>query len=548
MLKRILCLIISSLMCLTLLASCQEQPQEILAVASTDNYRNYYEIFVYSFADSDGDGIGDFNGVTEKLDYLNDGDPNSGDDLGIDGIWFMPIMPSPSYHKYDVTDYYAVHEEYGTMEDFENMVAECDKRGIDVIIDLVLNHSSSQHPWFLSAIEELQEGKTDGYAQYYSIPMNEDERSSNGTYHIVPGTSYIYEGNFTPMMPELKLSNPDVREEITNMMEFWSEKGVDGFRLDAVKYFDSGDTDGEEFMTWLSKTAKSIDEDMYMVGELWDGASLIGAGYETGIDSFFNFPYSNSSGGKIASTLNSGNPGSYFSSLQGWNEYIDEKNTYNDAIDAVFLSNHDMVRSGNAFKSDAYKSKLAASIYMLSPGNSFIYYGEEVGITNVNQTDPSYRTSIPWSFEGDGNMTVSEPPPGVTPEGVLESNPEKSVEEQQADDSSLMRHYSNLITLKLQNPEIQRGTITELISTDQRNVSGALFEYEESAVIVLHNLGDEEFTVEVTSENYEYTEIRGQVTAQDPLSENEDGTHEFAQATLEGTTLTIPAYTSVVLK
>ena len=154
MAKKALCLLlVCSMAALTFLAGCNTQPQQATAVASDDKYRNFYEIFVYSFCDSDGDGIGDINGITQKLDYLNDGDPNGGDDLGIDGIWLMPIMPSPSYHKYDVTDYYDIHPDYGTLEDFERFTAECEKRGIDVIIDLVLNHTSSEHPWFIAASE-----------------------------------------------------------------------------------------------------------------------------------------------------------------------------------------------------------------------------------------------------------------------------------------------------------------------------------------------------------------------------------------------------------
>ncbi|MCM1081821.1 MAG: alpha-amylase family glycosyl hydrolase, partial [Muribaculum sp.] len=108
-----------------------------------DNYRNYYEIFVYSFYDSDGDGIGDLKGVTSKLDYIQD--------MGFNGIWLMPIMPSTTYHKYDVTDYYGIDPQYGTMADFDELVSECNKRGIKLILDLVLNHSSAQHEWFLNA-------------------------------------------------------------------------------------------------------------------------------------------------------------------------------------------------------------------------------------------------------------------------------------------------------------------------------------------------------------------------------------------------------------
>ena len=121
-----------------------------------DNYRTYYEVFVYSFCDSDGDGIGDLQGLISRLDYINDGDDATDTDLGCNGIWLMPVNPSPTYHKYDVADYYAIDEAYGTLEDFQELLSECDRRGIKVIMDLVLNHSSSQNPWFQDACAYLK--------------------------------------------------------------------------------------------------------------------------------------------------------------------------------------------------------------------------------------------------------------------------------------------------------------------------------------------------------------------------------------------------------
>ena len=122
-----------------------------------DNYRTYYEVFVYSFYDSDGDGIGDLKGLTQMLDYINDGDPSTTTDLGCNGIWLMPIMPSTTYHKYDVIEYYDIDPEYGTLDDFKAFVAECEERGIRVMIDLVMNHSSSQHEWFQTACAYLRD-------------------------------------------------------------------------------------------------------------------------------------------------------------------------------------------------------------------------------------------------------------------------------------------------------------------------------------------------------------------------------------------------------
>ena len=141
----------------------------VKATASTDKYRNYYEIFVNSFCDSNGDETGDLQGIISQLDYLNDGDPNSGDDLGVDAIWLTPIMPSKSYHKYDVEDYYNIDPDFGTLDDFDKLIEECHKRGINVILDLVLNHASSKNPLFTKAVEEVADNKLDGNAEYFEI-------------------------------------------------------------------------------------------------------------------------------------------------------------------------------------------------------------------------------------------------------------------------------------------------------------------------------------------------------------------------------------------
>ena len=141
----------------------------VKATASTDKYRNYYEIFVNSFCDSNGDETGDLQGIISQLDYLNDGDPNSGDDLGVDAIWLTPIMPSKSYHKYDVEDYYNIDPDFGTLDDFDKLIEECHKRDINVILDLVLNHASSKNPLFTKAVEEVADNKLDGNAEYFEI-------------------------------------------------------------------------------------------------------------------------------------------------------------------------------------------------------------------------------------------------------------------------------------------------------------------------------------------------------------------------------------------
>ncbi|MEG2670433.1 MAG: alpha-amylase family glycosyl hydrolase, partial [Oscillospiraceae bacterium] len=251
-----------------------------------DNYRTFYEVFVYSFCDSNGDGIGDLNGVTSKLDYIQD--------MGFTGIWLMPIMPSTTYHKYDVIDYESIDSQYGTMADFDNLIAECEKRNINVIIDLVLNHTSTQHKWFLSAKAD----ENSEYRDYYNF---EKEKPAGGKYYKTD--KGFYEAMFWEGMPDLNLANVNLRKELENIMSFWLNKGVSGFRLDAAKEFYSGLPEKNiEVLTWVNDYCKSVKKDCYIVGEVWEDLEICAPYYKSGIDSFFNFSQASASG-KIAKTI-----------------------------------------------------------------------------------------------------------------------------------------------------------------------------------------------------------------------------------------------------
>jgi len=254
--------------------SCTSWPGE-LENAEVDWWNDtvFYEIFVRSFFDTNGDGIGDFNGIVEKLDYLNDGDPTTNDDLGITGLWLMPINPSPSYHGYDVTDYYGVNPEYGSMEDFQNLLDEVHKRGIKVIIDLVLNHTSTSHPWFVDAYEDRESP----YRDYYIWEDQPPRFQSPWGTDVWHGTDNgYYYGIFWEGMPDLNYNNPEVTKEMQDVIRFWLEDvGVDGFRLDAIKHLiEDGSIQEntpathfwwEGFFDYYT----SINPDAFTVGEAW---------------------------------------------------------------------------------------------------------------------------------------------------------------------------------------------------------------------------------------------------------------------------------------
>jgi len=387
--KIIALLLVITLFAVSLYGCGSNFASEIKATASTDKYRNFYQIFVCSFNDSDGDAVGDLQGIIDKLDYLNDGDPETGDDLGIDGIWLSPIMPSPSYHKYDVQDYYNIDERFGDLKVFDKLVKECHKRGIKLVIDMVLNHCSSNHPLFKSACEQALEGNLDDDAKYFEIAHYDDNPGEGYTGF---GKGYFYESNFSPSMPEWNLNAECTRDYFKDVAKFWlSDHDVDGFRLDATLYFTNSDTDGKEFLNWYYNAARKIKKDVYMVGEHWTVNADIQDMYSSGIDSFFAFGFAGATGPFVNAVRTSSAAG-MISSVKDYEANTKKQNK--NAINAYFLSNHDQIRIGNGF-ANAEQAKMAAAVYMLVPGNSFIYYGEEIGLDGG--LNNGTRRTMPWS-------------------------------------------------------------------------------------------------------------------------------------------------------
>lgn len=504
--------------------------KDIPVTKSTDKYRNYYEIFLYSYYDSNGDGIGDIQGLISKLDYLNDGDPETDTDLGIDGIWLMPIMPSPSYHKYDVTDYYGIDPQYGTIDDFKQLIAECNKRGINIIIDLVINHCSSQHPLFVQAKEEVKNGNLDGAAKYFNI--KQFDVKPDGWSNITG--KWYYECNFTPQMPEFDLSGKAARDEISKIVKYWLDMGVGGFRLDAVTYYTNDDTDGVEFLSWLTQTVENINPNAYIVGEYWVNVpSSISEMYESGVDSLFNFPFSGLDGNMIDS-VNTNAGASFAASALEMQEILMRGNS--DMIDATFLSNHDQQRSSGPLGKDTVKMKMAAAAYMLLPGNPFIYYGEEIGMGGNCDTDPDKRTGMVWSLTDLEGYT--QLPPGAK----NTYKPEQGVDEQLKDENSLLSYYKRIIKIKNQNPEIARGRITETIDTGKKSVGAYKIKYNDTQLIVVHNMSDHARTVTISKSEHGYTGLCADLVA------GEAAEGEQPYITLDGETLYLPPYSTAILK
>ena len=520
MLRKAIAMILAIGMLTAVITSCKQEPKTEKKVYD-DNYRNFYEIYVRSFSDSNGDGIGDLQGVISKIDYLKAArGQDDSHSLGIDAVWFMPIFPSPSDHKYDVTDYYGIDPSYGTMEDFDELLKKFHERGIHIILDLVLNHSSQYHPWFLQAVEALNKGDLDNkYVKYYNFttePEGLDEEGHAIGYNVVPGNEegYYYESRFSPDMPDLNLDNPDVWAEIKDIMKFWIGKGVDGFRLDACKsYYTNSMTDSIDALAKIVDYGKSVKSDCYFVAEVWDGPWMIAQYYKSGVDSIFNFdcsfmgPYAG-----LFNNIDTGNGRKLGHHLEEFN--VDIRNQNINAIDAPFISNHDTPRSGTYFKGSANK-KLAASLYMMLPGNPFIYYGEEIGMTEGWGNDPDKRRPIRWSSE-ESEMKIT-PPKGSN----YIAAPRYGVYEQLEHETSLVNHYRKLIKLKNQNPEIQRAQVVSA-SDLHYNVASYTCSYNESSVMVVTNITGTHKTIDIKKAGYgAYSELSGFVIGDDYIEQEQ---------------------------
>jgi len=496
-----------------------------LGESPDDNYRTFYEIFVYSFCDSDGDGIGDLKGVLSKLDYLQE--------LGINGIWFMPIHPSQSYHKYDVRDYYDIDPAYGTLDDFDALMAECQKRDIHVITDLVLNHTGDDHEWFLAACDYLSQlpagaepnAADCAYVDYYYF----GHESGNGR-HLVPGTSdWYYEGMFSPDMPDLNLANEQVREEIKAIMQFWIDRGVAGFRLDAAKEFYSGNIQANvEVLAWIQETATSLKPDCYLVAEVWENFGTIAMYYESGITSIFNFAFGNSQG-KIPQVLRgAGTPtlvSTYATALETVDKGFSEANP--NYIDAPFLSNHDVGRIAGFVNRDENKVKLAGAMNIFMSGSCFIYYGEELGMLGSGN-DPSKRAPMLWN-EARDNGTTNPPPDCELPEEYLFG----SLEIQQNDDSSIFNYYRQAIAIRKALPVISHGATTCEQALNVGCVSAQRKTWEQESCIILMNIAPDGAQVDLSA--YADWTMAASLSA--------DGN----PVELSGTTLNMPAYGVAVL-
>ena len=495
------------------------------AGATDDNYRVFYEIFVGSFSDSNGDGVGDLRGIINRMDYLNDGDDNSGVSLGVEGLWLSPIFKSGSYHKYDVDDYYTIDPAFGTEEDLVELLELCHERNVKVILDLVINHTGTLNPWFTSFVKAQRNGDTeDPYYDFYTYYTKGETAPTVRTFHQLSGTDILYEGNFSDSMPELNYDNDAVRQAVLDVAKYYLDLGVDGFRFDAAKYIYFGNNaKSAEFWQWFIGELKVANPDVYTVAEVWDIDSVTDVYYPA--LNCFNFTTSQNNG-LIAQTAQAGNVNRYTAYVQSYLERVTALNK--DAMIIPFIANHDMDRAAGYLTADSGRMKMAANLYLLSSGSPFLYYGEEIGLKGSRggtNTDANRRLKMEW---GDGDTV--EDPEGTT---YNSTRVPATAKEQLADGDSLYTYYKKLIMIRKANPAICRGTYTALAFEDTK-LGGFTSTYEGTTVAVLHNTDESAVTVDLSGvTDVPFTQINAAIGA---------GT-----AKLDGTVLTLDSQTSVVL-
>lgn len=438
--------------------------------------RVFYEVFVRSFADGDGDGIGDLAGLTARLDYLNDGDPATTDDLGVTGIWLMPIFEATSYHGYDVVDYRAIEKDYGDTAAFRAFVDEAHRRGIKVILDFVINHTSADHPWFRDA---LTGGRYRNWYMWRDADPGWPGVAGGSPWHETP--SGWYYGAFGKGMPDLNLTNPEVTAELERIAAAWLDAGVDGFRLDAAKHLIETGPDAQvntpQTRAWLASfraALRATYPEALLLGEVWE-ARAITTRYiaDRSLDLVFDFGIGPSILG--ADRLGDAN------SLGAGLEEIGGR--YPVGTVATFLTNHDQPRTMTALRGDRAGAELAAAALLTGPGVPFIYYGEELGLRGT-KPDEQIRTPFPWTSKAGGfGFTTGTPWEAFGPDPGT-----ANVERLSADPGSLLSAYRDLIRLRAGRPELATGAVVRL-ETSRGDVAATLRQGPGGSAIVIQNLG-----------------------------------------------------------
>lgn len=513
-----------------------------------------YQIYPKSFYDSNGDGIGDLRGIIEKLDYLKA--------LGVDIIWLSPIYQSPFIDQgYDISDYYKIAEEFGTMEEFDLLLQEAKKRDMYIVMDLVINHCSDRHEWFRKALED----PSGEYGDYFYFvkgkdgnpPSNYRAYFGGSTWEPVPGTDRYYLHMFAKEQPDLNWENPTVRKKLYEMINWWLEKGIAGFRIDAIinikkdVNFPDYEPDGEDGLCTCTKMVESVEGVGEFLKDLRDhtfaeyDAFTVGEVFNMREDAMEEFVGENGYFSTMFDfaphILTQGENGWYDAkepSFEAWKKTIIESQleAQRCAYLANIIENHDEPRGASRYlpphAQNAAGVKMLGTVNVLLRGLPFLYQGQEIGMTNCRRSDISEyddidtkhqyqealkaglgkeealeiccrfsrdnaRTPMQWSGEKNGGFTAGTPWLKIN-----DNYKEINVEAQEADENSVLSYYRKLTALR-KDPALKDAFIYGEFVPALEDVPGVLAFYRRGAqenVLVLTNFGTKETEVSLDKE------------------------------------------------
>lgn len=506
-----------------------EKTKEVIL---NDNYRNYYEIFVGSFADSNNDKIGDLNGITSKLDYLHD--------LGYTGIWLTPIFDSSTYHKYNTKDYFKIDPDFGTMDDLKNLVKKAHELNINVILDGVFNHTSNSNIWFEQSIlahKKKQNGETltqeeENFSELYRFFDSEEEaKQAQVVYNKAGANDFYYECNFDSGMPEFNFDCEYTYTLIESVIDYYMQEiDIDGFRLDAVTYYKKTDTQANiQILNRINAMIKENNPNAYVIGECYSGDATIRQYYESDIDSFFWFPGTYDSGmfRSAIADYNGGNKGSYYRDMENM------LNASGNHIAAPFLDNHDMNRlslSKDPYEATKFRLGMLGSL----SGTTFHYYGDEIGMSSTIGTgDTNYRTHYYWDDETH-EMETKDPEGARAQEQLY-----PGAIQQLKDPNSILNYVKKINHLRLAYPFIARGKLSvpdeadkALNSSLNQGLMVVKKQYENKNFKIVLNFS----ALSEQSYNLKGYQPKAVITL-----------HDDEYATLVDSTLTLPAYSIAIL-
>lgn len=445
-----------------------------------------YEVFIRSFADSNGDGVSDLPGLTARLDHLNDGVPGVGPDLEVGAVWLMPFHPTASYHGYDVTNHREVNPAYGTLADLDTFVAAAHQRGVRVIMDLVLNHTSSAHAWFQDSRTGPEALKRDWYVWRADNPPWRRPWDGRPVWHAAGGAYYY--GIFSSGMPDLNLANPQVEAEMREVMRFWLARGIDGFRIDAARYLIEGgesslaeDPQTHALIKRLRAELHADHPEALFLAEAWTATNLVAQYY--GRANEYQLAFSFDLAEAIKASVNTASAAPLIDQLTLAASVYEDR-----GFEAPFLSNHDQTRAMRLLGGDAARARLTAALLFAMPGTPFLYYGEELGMQGgATPRDEDKRTPMRWDPTGPGHGFTSA---GMSWYGPSVEAAGVDVATQSADPGSLLSLYRRLVRLRTDEPRLARGDAGLLEHAAGAGVVALVREYDGRRLVFAANLGE----------------------------------------------------------